>query len=117
MEIRRVAALAAAALALAAAPAAAQLPAAGPPPEPYRANDAGGFLNVLPPGENGFDNALDLARFEANGTRPANADDQLPLYRDLLGAYPSLDSDRLARYFKDASFGVKPSDAKRTYSP
>src|SRR4051812_35173855 len=121
MEFRLVGALAAAitalASALAAAPAAAQLPAQGPPPEPYRANDAGGFLNVLPPGENGFDNALDLARFEANGSRPPNADDQLPLYRDLLGAYPSLDADGLGRYFKDASFGVKPADVKRTYSP
>src|SRR3954469_22691479 len=121
MEFRLVGALAAAitalASALAAAPAAAQLPAAGPPPEAYRANDAGGFLNVLPPGENGFDNALDLAQFEANGARPQNADDQLPLYRDLLGASPRLDSSRLGTYFKDASFGVKPDDVKRTYSP
>src|SRR3954447_19792662 len=117
MEIRRVAALAAAALALAAAPASAQLPAQGPTPEAYRANDAGGFLNVLPPGEHGFDNALDLAQFEANSTRPQNADDQLPLYRDLLGAYPTLNADTLHNYFKDASFGVKPGDATRTYSP
>src|SRR3954451_5731351 len=117
MEIRRVAALAAPALALAAAPASAQLPAQGPPPEPYRANDAGGFLNVLPPGENGFDNALDLAQFEANASRPQNADDQLPLYRDLLGAYPAIDDKGLNHYFKDASFGVKPTDVTRTYSP
>src|SRR3954469_6246572 len=121
MEFRLVGALAAAitalASALAAAPAAAQLPAAGPPPEAYRAGDAGGFLNVLPPGENGFDNALDLAQFEANGSRPANADDQLPLYRDLLTGYPTLDEAHLGTYFKDASFGVKPADVKRTYSP
>src|SRR3954447_1024121 len=118
MEIRRVAALTAALTALVATPAAAQLPATGgPTPSAYRANDAGGFLNVLPPGENGFDNALDLAQFEANGARPQNADDQLPLYRDLLGAYPTLDSSSLGTYFKDASFGVKPDDVKRTYSP
>src|SRR3954467_10882199 len=114
MEIRRAAALAAAVLALVAAPASAQLPASGPTPGAYREGDAGGFLNVLPPGENGFDNALDLAQFEANQTRPQNADDQLPLYRDLLSAYPTLDSDSLGRYFKDASFGVEPDDAKRT---
>src|SRR3954470_1808332 len=118
MEIRRVAALTAALTALVATPAAAQLPAAGgPTPSAYRANDAGGFLNVLPPGENGFDNALDLAQFEANGARPPNADDQLPLYRDLLSAYPTLDSGSLGHYFKDASFGVKPGDTRRTYSP
>src|SRR4051794_9482535 len=118
MEIRRAAALAVAFLALAAVPASAQLPVSGPTPSAYRANDAGGFLNVLPPGENGFDNALDLAQFEANGTRPKNADDQLPLYRDLLTGYPKLTTNAdLAPYFKDASFGVNPEDIKRTYSP
>src|SRR4051795_5416699 len=99
MEFRRLAALTASLFAVMAPPAAAQLPAAGPPPEAYRANDAGGFLNVLPPGENGFDNAPDLAQFEANGARPQTADDQLPLYRDLLGAYPTLDSSSLGTYF------------------
>src|SRR4051794_4667956 len=117
MEFRRLAALTASLFAVMAPPAAAQLPANGPPPGAYRAGDAGGFLNVLPPGENGFDNALDLARFEANGTRPANADDQLPLYRDLLTGYRTLDDGHLGTYFKDASFGVKPADVKRTYSP
>src|SRR5215212_4579922 len=67
--------------------------AAGPAPGGYRENDSGGFLNVLPPGENGFDNAADLARFEAGGGRPAHAEDQLPLYRDLLGGYGSLSTD------------------------
>src|SRR4051795_4495911 len=121
MEIRRLAALTAALtaalIAAMAAPAAAQLPAGGPTPGAYRAGDAGGFLNVLPPGENGFDNALDLARFEASGARPTNADDQLPLYRDLLTGYRALDEAHLGTYFKDASFGVKPPDVRRTYSP
>src|SRR3954471_11924087 len=118
MEFRRLAALTAALIAGSTGSAAAQLPVSGPPPDAYRAGDAGGFLNVLPPGENGFDNALDLARFESSGTRPANADDQLPLYRDLLTAYPKLENDAdLTPYFKDASFGAKPADVVRTYSP
>lgn len=118
MDFRRLAALTAALIAATTASASAQLPATGgPPPDAYRANDAGGFLNVLPPGENGFDNALDLAQFEATGARPANADDQLPLYRDLLTAYPKLDTAGLGTYFKDASFGAKPEDVTRTYSP
>src|SRR3954462_8980902 len=117
MEFRRLAALTVALIALTGGSAAAQLPANGPPPGAYRAGDAGGFLNVLPPGEKGFDNALDLAQFEANGARPANADDQLPLYRDLLSGYRTLDEAHLGTYFKDASFGVKPADVKRTYSP
>jgi acyl-homoserine lactone acylase PvdQ len=117
MEIRRLAALTAALLVLGAPPAAAQLPASGPTPGGYRENDAGGFLNVLPPGENGFDNALDLAQFEGTQTRPTHSDDQLPLYRDLLTGYPTLDTNHLTNYFKDASFGVKAGDATRTYSP
>jgi acyl-homoserine lactone acylase PvdQ len=95
----------------------AQLSVQGPPAEPYRANDAGGFRNVLPPGENGFGNALDLAGFEASQARPAHSSDQLPLYRDLLTAYPGLDDAGVDRFFKDASFGVKPGDVERTYSP
>src|SRR5581483_378352 len=64
-------------------------------------NDFGGFRNVLPPGENGFDNAVDLARFETTQSRPAHSDDQLPLYRDLLSSYSTLTD----------------ADVERTYSP
>ena len=39
--------------------------------QPYGTNDAGGFRNVLPPGEAGTDNALQLALFQADGTRAA----------------------------------------------
>src|SRR3954468_2732733 len=118
MDFRRVAVLAGALLVLLPAVAWAQLPVTGgPPPGAYREHDAGGFLNVLPPGENGFDNALDLAGFEANGARPVHSSDQLPLYRDLLTGYGQLDESRLTDFFKDASFGVKPGEAERTYSP
>src|SRR3954451_21598877 len=117
MDFRRVAALAGALLAVLPAAASAQLPVSGPAPGGYREHDAGGFLNVLPPGENGFDNALDLAAFEANGSPPVHSSEQLPLYRDLLTGYPALTADTLTSYFKDASFGVEPGDVERTYSP
>jgi acyl-homoserine lactone acylase PvdQ len=117
MEFRRLAALTGALLAIAAAPARAQLPVTGPTPGAYRENDFGGFRNVLPPGENGFDNAVDLARFETTQTRPAHSDDQLPLYRDLLSNYRTLNDAGVDRFFKDASFGVRPQDVERTYSP
>src|SRR3954470_15182587 len=117
MEFRRVAVLAGALLALTVPPAQAGLLTNGPTPGAYRQNDAGGFRNVLPPGENGFDNALDLAAFETTQTRPKHSDDQLPLYRDLLTAYPSLNDAGVDRFFKDASFGVQPKDVERTYSP
>src|SRR3954449_7895656 len=117
MDFRRVAALAGALLAVLPAAASAQLPVTGPAPGAYRENDFAGFLNVLPPGENGFDNALDLAAFEGTQSRPAHSDDQLPLYGDLLRGYPRLTDANLGNYFKDASFGVKPEDVERTYSP
>src|SRR3954468_23687532 len=118
MDFRRVAVLAGALMVLLPAAARAQLPVTGgPPPGAYREHDAGGFLNVLPPGENGFGNVLDLAGFESNGARPVHSSDQLLLYRDLLTGYPQLNADKLADFFKDASFGVKPGDAERTYSP
>src|SRR3954453_24100290 len=117
MEFRRLAALTGALLAIAAAPASAQLPVTGPTPGAYRQNDFGGFRNVLPPGENGFDNAIDLARFETTQARPPHSADQLPLYRDLLTGYRTLNDAGVDRFFKDASFGVQPQDVERTYSP
>ncbi|MGZ3442186.1 MAG: penicillin acylase family protein, partial [Polyangia bacterium] len=85
--------------------------------QPYGTNDAGGFRNVLPPGEAGTDNSLQLALFQANGTAPAHFFDQQPLYNGLLFASPMLTHDDVARYFKDATFGVRPDDVESTESP
>jgi acyl-homoserine lactone acylase PvdQ len=85
--------------------------------EPYGTNDAGGFRNVLPPGTAGVDNAFQLAEFQATGTRPPHWDDQLPLYNDLLYASPTLTHADIAKYFKDATFGVKEGDVESTISP
>jgi len=108
---RVVAALAAAiALAGSAAPARAAV-------LPYGTDDAGGFRNVLPPGEQGTDNAFQLAQFEANGARPPHWNDQQKLYENLVTASPGLTHDQIANYFKDATFGVKPEDVASTESP
>jgi acyl-homoserine lactone acylase PvdQ len=98
--------------ALAAGPA-----AAAPAPQPYQSLDGKGFWNVLPPGEHGTDNAADAALFATTGQRPANNIDQLKMYGDLVYASPGLQRADLEKYFKDASFGVKPGDLDRTYSP
>ena len=63
---------------------------AAAPVQPYATNDAGGFRNVLPSGENGTDNARQLAEFELNGTYPPHYTDQLPLYANLLHGSPTL---------------------------
>src|SRR4051795_13566342 len=106
----RVAAIVVAAVLLAATTAYAE-------PQPYGTNDAGGFRNVLPPGEAGTDNALQLAQFEGNSTRPAHWDDQQKLYENLVLASPGLRHDQIGDYFKDATFGVKAEDVASTISP
>jgi acyl-homoserine lactone acylase PvdQ len=89
----------------------------GPEPKPYRADDFGGFRDVLPPGTNGLVNGPQLAAFLATGARPQHNDDQLRMYADLVHAAPGLQPQDLERFFKDSSFGVKPEDVERRYSP
>jgi acyl-homoserine lactone acylase PvdQ len=91
--------------------------ALGATPAPYGTNDATGFRNVLPAGQAGTANAFALARFEAGGGRPAHWDDQEPLYDGLLEASPSLKAEDIPKYFKDATFGVKPDDVASTVTP
>ena len=69
-------------------PLALPIPDNGPQPQPYGTNDFGGFRNILPPGQNGFDNLTQLGAFEATGARPAHNDDQLGMYANLVHAVP-----------------------------
>ncbi len=87
------------------------------PVEPYGTNDAGGFRNVLPAGENGLVNATQVAEFEFNGTFPPHFTDQLPFYANLLHASPTLTREQIPSYFKDATFGVKEGDVASVESP
>ncbi len=85
----------------------------------YRQSDYadGQAMYVLPPGENGLVNATDALQFEATGKRPANSDDQLSQYSNLLYGYHDLTNAKLSTYYNDESFGVKPGDVTRTESP
>jgi acyl-homoserine lactone acylase PvdQ len=84
----------------------------------YQQNDATGFWNILPPGENGLVNAPQLLAFEADHSqRPPHSNDQLAMYGDLVHVAPNLKAEDIPKYFKDGSFGVKPDDVDRTYSP
>jgi hypothetical protein len=99
--------------------------AAAPPPQPYGTNDAGGFRNILPPGQNGHADAGQVIAFTLTGplfgrgneVRPPHNDDQLDPYADLVYSSPTLTAGDLPRFFKDATFGVRPGDVFRTYSP
>ena len=39
------------------------------------------------------------------------------MYRDLMYATPGLTASQIPSYFKDASFGIRPGNVERTYSP
>jgi acyl-homoserine lactone acylase PvdQ len=86
-------------------------------PAPYGANDAGGFRNVLPPGENGLDNFQQLLEFKGPGRLPPHFADQQPLYENLLYAAPMLTESQIPNYFKDATFGVPAGEIESTIEP
>jgi len=93
-------------------------PAAGAAvPQPYGTNDAGGFRNVLPPGENGLDTFKQLLEFKGPGLLPPHYADQQPLYENLLYAAPTLTEAQIPAYYKDATFGVPAGEVESTIEP
>src|SRR5918911_886033 len=56
-----------------------------------------------------------VAAFLATGATVPHCCDQLGMYGDLVYATPGLQD--VGRYFKDATFGVRPEDVERRYSP
>jgi acyl-homoserine lactone acylase PvdQ len=85
--------------------------------QPYGTNDAGGFRNVLPPGENGLDTLSQIFSFRGLGTVPAHFADQQPLYENLVYGAPELSDEKVPTYFKDATFGVPPGEVASTIEP
>jgi acyl-homoserine lactone acylase PvdQ len=84
---------------------------------PYGSNDHGYFNSVLPPGENGFDNALQLGQFETSKTYPAHNNDQLQMYSGLTAAAPHIQTSQIGQFYKDATFGVRAGSVASTESP
>ena len=93
-------------------------PAAGQPgPGRYQDfGDARGFLNIVPPGQDGVLNGPEAVAAQG-GQYPPHVMDQLGMYGDLVYAAPGLTEDRLLEFYKDASFGVRDDDIDRVYSP
>jgi acyl-homoserine lactone acylase PvdQ len=86
-------------------------------PQPYGKNDAGGFRNVLPPAQGANASIDEIAAFQATGKLPPHARDQLDMYANLAYAAPGLRREQIPKYYKDATFGVKPGDVESTESP
>ena len=121
-----VAVTAAAALALAGSPALATTSqpardAAGAysPPPTYQAHDYahGQAMDILPAGENGLVNLVQLRRFERTGKRPANSQDELAPYASLVFGAKSLTDATLSRYYLDESFGIPRGQVAATEHP
>jgi hypothetical protein len=94
-------------------------PAAAAPPAPgaYQEDDGLGFRNIMPPGSNGLATTTDIFNFLGNGSRPPHNNDQLDEYDDLVQSAPGLSEGDVDTFYKDASFGVPPSDVAETYTP
>jgi acyl-homoserine lactone acylase PvdQ len=90
---------------------------AGAAVQAYGTNDAGGFRNVLPPGEVGTANAAELAAFQAAGSFPEHWMDQQSLYNNLIQAAPALTDAQIPQYYKDATFGVPSDQVESTITP
>ena len=90
---------------------------AGPEPQPFQANDGLGFHDVLPPGTRGLYDGAELGAFLTAGKTVPHCCDQLGMYGDLVYATPGLSAADIPKYFKDSSFGVRPGDEERRYSP
>jgi acyl-homoserine lactone acylase PvdQ len=83
----------------------------------YGTNDAGGFRNVLPPGENGLANLAQIFAFRGSGVLPPHFADQQALYEDLVYAAPGLTDAQVPSFFKDATFGVPAGQVESTIEP
>ena len=70
--------------------AAGDVPAAADNPGPTARDDAGGFRNVLPPGQNGLDTPRPDPELSGYRRLPKHWADQQPLYDGLLYASPTL---------------------------
>jgi acyl-homoserine lactone acylase PvdQ len=86
-------------------------------PQPYGTNDAGGFRNVLPPGERGLATLPDVLAFKGTHAIPPHFADQQPLYENLVYAAPTLTDQQIPSYFKDATFGVPAGQVESTIEP
>jgi acyl-homoserine lactone acylase PvdQ len=93
-------------------------PVAGAAVQPYGTNDAGGFRDVLPPGENGLDTISQVFAFKGpEKLLPPHYADQQPLYENLVYGSPGLTEDQIPNYFKDATFGVPAGEVESTIEP
>lgn len=77
----------------------------------------GECADILPPGQNGNADLLEILGHQAFGTMPAHADDQLARYAALTYNYTGLTGQQINTFFNDSSYGVPANQVERSYSP
>jgi acyl-homoserine lactone acylase PvdQ len=85
----------------------------------YAVNDycLGECSDILPPGQNGDADLVQVLANQAFGTQPPHADDQLQKYGNLTYNYTGLTGDQINTFFNDSSYGVAAADVESTKSP
>jgi acyl-homoserine lactone acylase PvdQ len=73
--------------------------------------------DILPPGENGSATTAQILWFKTTGNRPANTDDQLGKYANLVDGYTGLTNGTLGNFFNSSSFGVPANQVSSTTDP
>jgi len=103
-------------LGLASATAAQAAPAAS---AAHNSNDycLGQCNDVMPPGENGNANIIDILGNKLFKAQPPHASDQLGKYDQLLYSYSNLTNSQLSNFFNDSSFGVPPDQVESVVTP
>ena len=81
-------------------------------------DDCGGqCYDILPPGENGNETLAQIILFKLFGTHPANNDDQLGPYSNLVNAATGLTDSQINQFYNSSSLGVPAGDVERTETP
>src|SRR3954471_6769596 len=73
--------------------------------------------DILPPGQNGDADLVQILAHQAFGTMPPHSDDQLDRYAGLVYNYTGLTGPQIDSFFNDSAYGVPAGQVERRYSP
>jgi len=73
--------------------------------------------DILPPGQNGDADLVQVLANQAFGTMPPHSDDQLDRYANLAYSYTGLTGQQINTFFNDSAYGVPAGQVERSYSP
>lgn len=92
---------------------------AAPAQAAYMADDycLGECSDILPPGQNGDADLVQILASQAFGVKPPHSDDQLGPYAALAHSYTGLTGGQINSFFNDSSYGVPAAQVASTVSP